>query len=246
MQRFRYEWVVGRDLSRINRLLSQGWKPARETVVAQTPAGSPSGELFVVLERDDAFPSYQGAHLCEGVPAEFFDDIPLFAGLGEDHLREVISACEVARYDADTVIFDGSTNEHRLYVVLEGAVSIQLMGLPIDDPIVLEASSKDVFGESTFFAAGAHSTCATATAATRTLELTRARYEDLLQGQRTSALLLAVNAASILGHRLQTTDQWIREILQGEQTSDVVRSWRRFRRGIHGGGAGSSGSFFGV
>lgn len=62
--------------------------------------------------------------------------------------------------------------------------------------------------------------------------LTRERFDELLQARRMSAYKLALNAASLLGARLQGTDNWIRELLQEEQSARIAQSWHRFRRRV--------------
>lgn len=246
MKRFRYAWLQNGQVDEVNRLLAQGWRPAREVPVNHSAGASGVADALVVLEREDALPLYRGELLGDAAPAEFFDDIPLFEGFAEHDLRELIAACEVGRYEAGSILFDAGDERQLIYLVREGQVSIQLLGLPLEDPVILEAGPKDVFGESTFFAPSPHTTRATAVTAVRTLELRRDRYEELLQAQRPAAYKLAVNAAQILGERLRATDQWIREILQGAQAAETMRSWRRYRHGLHGGNSSSPISFFGI
>ena len=196
MKRYRYAWLPNGQVDDVNRLLAQGWRPAVEVPVNHSAGASAAANALVVLEREDALPLYRGELLGDAAPAEFFDDIPLFEGFDEHDLRELIAACEVVRYDAGSILFDSGDERQLIYLVREGQVSIQLLGLALEDPVVLEAGPKDVFGESTFFAPYPHTTRATAiTAVMHTLELGRDRYEELLQAQRPSAYKLAVNAA---------------------------------------------------
>lgn len=232
MKRYRYEVVAGGNTDGVNRLLARGWQPVRET---PWDPGAPSSEAgreraaLILLEREDAFPVWQGETLGEGVPVQFLDDVPLLEHLSEEETREFIAVAELVRYADGEVLFDEGQQEQSLFVLLEGEVAIHLVGLPIDDPIVLEAKPKDAFGESTFFSPAPHSTRAEAIAGVLALRLTRSRYDELLQGQRPVAFKIAENAARILGQRLQATDAWVRELLQEGQSAQIMSSWRRFR-----------------
>lgn len=249
MKRFRYEWVAAGDLSAVNLALAQGWRPVRETnlpsrTAAEAEEASGTGGVLVLLERDDAFPAFRGEMVYDGIPFEALEQVPLLHGLNEEELREIAAACEWRRYAAGQALFDVGQAERRLYVVLEGEVSIRLMGLPIDDPVMLQAKPQDAFGESNFFGSDVHSTRAEATTAVLTLELTRARFDELLQGRRLSALKLSLNAAYLLGQRLHLTDQWVRDILQQGQAAESIMNWHRFRHGMQKGSEYHGGSSF--
>ncbi len=245
MLRYQFEWVANGDLRQVNRLLAHGWRPVREQQIpGEAPSGSGCHDLLVVLERDDEFPIFSGELLAEGAPLDFLQGVPLLHGLTGCEVRELAAKSEVRRYEAETVLFDEGQTDRRLYVVLEGTVSIQLLGLMIDDPVVLEAGSGDAFGESTFFAPAAHTTRARTATLVRTLELSGAAFDELFQAGRPAACKLALNGAALLGERLQSTDAWMRELLQGEKSADLIRSWRRFRHGLSSRASRPSGGGF--
>lgn len=243
MKRYRYEWINGGDVQTINQRLVEGWQPARE-VPLSGPASEAPGALsvLVILEREDEFPLAPWEQL-GGVTREFLGRIELLQGLTDSEVREVLGACQVQLFSTDDVIFEESQAEQQLYLLTEGRASIQLPGVSLEDPVVLEAGPGDVFGESSFFCRAPHATRAVALTDARALMLTRERFDELLQGGSCGASKLAVNAAGILGQRLHATDAWVRDLMQGQQSVDFLRRWRRFRHDLSAarGGPGSGG-----
>lgn len=234
MKRHRYELITGGDVQAVNRLFALGWSPVREVVVDTSPSGE--GEVargvLVLFERDDAFPLWQGETLGGEIAFSVLANVPLFEGLNSEELRELVAACELVAFEEGATVFDEGQQDQALFVLLEGEVAIHFVNLPLEEPNVLQAGPLDVFGESTFFSPAAHSTKAEAITRARALRLGHDKYNELLQGQRSVAYKLAVNAAGILGQRLQETDRWIQEILEQEQNGQIAQSWHRFRRRI--------------
>lgn len=233
MKRFRYEWVGGGNVEALNQRLVEGWQPARE-VPLHTPPDSESGgaSALVVLEREDELPLATLESLPGGVTRELLARMELLEGLTDGELREVLGACQLQRYAADESVFEEAQEEQRLYLLTEGRVSIQLPGLSLEDPVVLEAGPGDVFGESSFFCRAPHATRAVALTSVQVLVLSREKFDELLQGRSLAASKLAVNAAGILGQRLHGTDAWVRDLMQGQQSTDFLRRWRRFRHDL--------------
>lgn len=245
MQRFRLVWIVDGDVREANRLLSLGWRPVREQPL--NTVREPGGTVLLVLERDDEAPVLPGEQTPHGISLGQLESVPLLTGLTGAELREFAAACVLGRYEPDALLFDAGQTDRRLYLILEGRVSVQLLGLAIDDPVVLDAGPGDVFGEATFFAQAPHSTRAIAIGTVQTLELDGSAFDDLFQAARPVATRIALNAAALLGQRLHSTDEWIREIMQGEKSSEALRHWRRFRHSLSArSDRGTPGGFFRV
>ena len=242
MLRFHYEWVSGGDVRNLNRRLAEGWQPLRELAVPSSSADAGS-DAIVLLQREDPLPVLRGEQVAEGIGLDTLASVGLLAGLTGDELRELVAVCTLQRYAAESVLFDEGQAERQLAIVLEGTVSIQLLGLAIDDPVVLQADPGDVFGETTFFAPGEHTTRGTATTAVTALMLSGAAYDELLQSGHPAAAKIARNAAGVLAQRLQSTDAWVRELLRGEESAETVRSFRSFRRGLLDRGSSGGGGF---
>ncbi|MFT5328518.1 MAG: CRP-like cAMP-binding protein [Planctomycetaceae bacterium] len=96
--------------------------------------------------------------------------------------------------------------------------------------------SPSSFEKSSFFSGCPHAAEASAVTDARLLVIPRAGYDELLQASRPAAWKIAVNAAGILGVRLQDTDAWLGEILQQEEDARIAQSWQRFRESTGRGG----------
>ncbi|MEW4530034.1 Crp/Fnr family transcriptional regulator [Maioricimonas sp. JC845] len=241
MKRYRYVLAPEGDLTDVNRLLAIGWQPVRESFSDGVETGAPTA--MILLEREDPFPVVTGETLAGDIPLSFFDDVRLFDGLVGEERRELLAACELRTFSDGEAIFEAGDADRAIHIVVQGKVALRFAELPVEETEVVELTAKDAFGESTFFASAAHSLTAEAIGATGTMMLTRERYDELLQARRTSAYKLALNAASLLGARLQQTDRWVRELLQEEQSTRIAQSWHRFRRRVER-SSDYSGGFF--
>lgn len=241
MQLHRYESVRSADVGRINQLLVRGWQPVREIITGGEP-----GEAIVLLERESDFPQFAGAMLEGGIPVDVLRDVPLFDGLSMDELREILGLGQVLVYSEGDVIFAAGEEPSGISVILDGMVSLQMLDLPEHDSDVTTLGVGAVVGESTFFAPAPHTISAvSASDSVSLLAFGREGLEAMLQAGQPAVMKLAVNCARILAERLQGTDRWVHDLLQGEQDSRVAASWRRFRHRIHG-GSQPTGGFFGV
>ena len=230
----RYEIVKTDRLEAINRRLAEGWRSVRETRMSGEVKPDHDPGTLVLLERDDEFPRFPGEELVPGVSLSVVEGVPLFAGLLVEELRELLAACEIQSCGEEDVIFEAGEVADALYVILIGEVQVDLPELRLGGTEIIKLGPMETFGESTFFAPADHTATAYALTDVQTLRLGRDRYLDLLQGQRQSAYKLAINAAQILGTRLQATDQWVYQLLTEGQSQQIAASWHRFRSRIGG------------
>lgn len=231
---YHYEIIGTNELEKLNRLISKGWRPVRETPFSPSSISgdSKSGSYALVLfERNGERPFVsQGAD----VSLERISDVPLLEGFSDDELKEFCDACEICSYEEGDVIFQEGKESRALHLVLEGEVMIRISGLPLEDMQIIEIGPGRVFGESTFFSSAPHTGSAECVEAVRTLKLDRQTYDEIIQSQTLWTYKLAENAAEILAANLQATDQWVWELLQESQNVEVTRSWHRFRERISG------------
>lgn len=235
----RYISVEPGQTGELNRLLLQGWSPVRELV-----AGDDRGSVLVLLEKPD-FPAGSVEFPGLGtVDRQQLSGFTLLQGLGDEELSDIAACCESRLVSAGASVFEEGQPGTALYFLIDGRVSLQLAGLPLEDAEILAVGPGDVFGESTFFSPGPHSIRAIAVSDLQLLVLERERYDQLLQSGNAAAGKLGVNAAELLGTRLQETDQWMKAFLEEEQNAEIAASWRRFRRGVSGSSSESTGGFF--
>jgi CRP/FNR family transcriptional regulator len=155
--------------------------------------------------------------------------VDLFRNLPEQALRTVLAACSDLKCRVDDILFQAGDESRSLYVVLSGTVEIALEAPLTEETVAAELGPKAVFGESTFFHPAPHSTTARCLAATELLRLDRSEFDRLVQQEPQVGCQLAVNAADILGARLQNTDRWVSQLLQEQQDARIRRHWHAFR-----------------
>lgn len=240
---YRYEILSPDTVDSVNRLLVNGWKPSREVPLrVDEPEGA---SALVVLERDDTAPIALAARLRDDVTLESLQCVPLLDGLTHEELTELIGISDIRNVRCGDVIFEKGANASNLCVILSGEIELRLPSAGSSGEEIMQIGERDVFGESSFFSGGPHAAQAISISDGRLLVIPRGGFDDLLQASRPVAWKLAVNAAGILGVRLQDTDEWLSEVLQHEEDARITQSWQRFRASTGRGGF-KAGRFFGT
>jgi CRP-like cAMP-binding protein len=220
---YRYEFLSADTLNKVNRLVTQGWKPSREVPLHSAETEGTAAAL-VVLERDETAPVALAPTLGKDVPLELLETVPLLDGLTHEELAELVSMATIRTLSAGEVIFEEGDAASCLCVILEGDVELRLTGAGSTGEEIMQIGPRDVFGESSFFSGGPHAAQAFGVTDVRLLVISRGGYDELLQASRPAAWRLAVNAAGILGVRLQD----IAEPFVGshhESLSDSLAAW---------------------
>ena len=155
--------------------------------------------------------------------------VDLFRNLPEEGLRSVLAVCSDLKCNAEDVLFQTGDESRSLYVVLSGTVEIALEAPLTEETVAAELGPKSVFGESTFFHPAPHSTTVRCIEAATLLRLDRSEFDRLVQQNPQVGCQLAVNAADILGARLQNTDRWVSQLLQQQQDARIRQHWHAFR-----------------
>jgi CRP-like cAMP-binding protein len=95
--------------------------------------------------------------------AEFLRGTELFGGFAGDVLERFASLGMRRRYSAGEIVFVEMSEGDEIFVVLEGAASVQLALANRDQPVeVIRLGTGDVFGEVTFVEHGQRSATVTA------------------------------------------------------------------------------------
>lgn len=236
MSVYHYETIANGNTTNINRLLARGWKPIRE--VSNSPES-----VTVLLEKDGTIEPFPDTELCPGVTVGSLADVPLFSGLSELEIRQVLSVCEVRSVAASGVIFESGEAEQSMSVILCGEVEITLPPLPGEETVIMQIGPRDVFGEGSFWSALPHAVNAKAVTNVTLLRLDRQRFDELMQGSPQAAMCILMNSAGILAVRLHETDEWLQELLKQEQDARISASWRQFRESVGRSGFRAHGLF---
>lgn len=242
---YRYEVVSPETVGTVNHLLTRGWKPSREMPLTSSSNDGALPSALVVLERDDTVPIAGSARVGDDIPISVLAEVPLLDGVTHEELEELTAAGDVRNYSAGDVIFTEGSDASSLCVILKGEVELHLPSPGVEGVHIMQIGEHDVFGESSFFSRGPHAIVANAVTDVRLLIIPRDRYDELLQASRPVAWKVAMNAAGILGVRLQDTDEWLRDILQQEEDARIAQSWQRFREST-GRGSFTIHRFFGT
>ena len=110
-------------------------------------------------------------------------DVPIFSDLSGRHLKKVAGAGRMVKFhEGATIIREGSPGD-ALYVLVDGAVSIQRRGLP-----VVNLGIGSFFGEMALFDDSPRSATVVADGPALCLVITRARFHKLLRNEPPIAL----------------------------------------------------------
>jgi CRP/FNR family transcriptional regulator, cyclic AMP receptor protein len=159
-------------------------------------------------------------------------DLDLFADMSDADIDEILNACQQVEVVAGEMIYDAGQEQRSLYILLEGAVQVDLEIPKVGERLIVDLTPKDVFGEMSFFHPSPHSATVKCAANAQLLRLDRANYDLLLASGSRAAARLAVNAAGLLAARLAATDHWVAQVLEEQQSARIRNKWREFRAGM--------------
>ncbi|MEW6202913.1 MAG: cyclic nucleotide-binding domain-containing protein [bacterium] len=137
----------------------------------------------------------------------------LFAGVGDNNLQQIAEGCEIVSYENGEVVFnEGATDDHSLYVVMEGSVSITTELEKTDDKTKDEAyllavvESGDTFGEIAILDKGPRTAGARAEGKTTLIKLPEPFFSSLAEKRTEIGYRVIKNIAMIVSHRLREMD----------------------------------------
>jgi CRP-like cAMP-binding protein len=145
-------------------------------------------------------------------------DCPVFGGLSDDELQEILSFCREEVFKNEDIIQEDSTATSDLYVLVEGRVSIEFEMWPPD----MDAQDRaqlailrpgDVFGEIAFLKGKRRSANVKAIDETRVLQIDGQRLNDLFQKSPHIGYTVMRNMALILAQRIENINfMWRDEV----------------------------------
>jgi CRP-like cAMP-binding protein len=171
-------------------------------------------------------------------------NVELLKNFTEAEAGELMAVCdEVVGQTGDVILEVGQTSR-ALYIVVDGSIEIDFEVPKLGERVVVQLAPGSVFGEISFFHGAPHSATARCLAPTTLIKLDRSQYDALLAQSHVAALKVGANAATILATRLQSTDQWIVEMLEQWQEAKIHQSYLRFRQRMGIDFSGTTGSLF--
>ncbi len=135
---------------------------------------------------------------------ETFASLELLQGLTDEQLRRLASACGLASFEPNDVLFSANTPSNELYILLEGRVAIESPGC--DEPLgVVEAG--EGLGEIAALAGTPHAARARALERIVAGVLPRPALTQLVRQRPDIGVVLYRNMARGLGSKLRRLDQ---------------------------------------
>jgi CRP-like cAMP-binding protein len=157
-------------------------------------------------------------------------DADIFYGLHLDHLSQIEAICTEAIFAKDTVIFIENTPGNEMYIVVRGAIEIQvdpaMLGLETDtQPTTIVTLRKgQVFGELAMIDQGLRSASAkVAEENTRLLVIKRDDLIALCEQDYQLGYKLMRNIAEDMAFKIRGTDLMVREQLLWQPGTAQVR-----------------------
>lgn len=233
MKRYCYASIADNSLHELNGLLRHGWVPVRE--VFRESEGEATGNLLILLEREDELPVLSGETLAGGIRLDDISQNEIFSGCTGQEIREIIAACDSLCFEQESELIGIEDEQIALFILLSGEVEVHLPNIEqisTDETFITKLGAGEVLGEVSFFAELPHGGVVTANSAVQALRLSRESYDQLLQAQSSAAHKLGLNVARILARRLHETDHWMWKLLRAEKNARIARSWRQFREDV--------------
>lgn len=150
--------------------------------------------------------------------ARAIGEVPLFQGMSEEQALRVAGACRVAAAPAGTTLFEAGAAADRLYVVLDGELTISAPGAA--EPLGAVTTGETV-GEVSVLAGRSHSATARAARDTEIAMLEAGLLADLIRRRPDIGVIIYRNLARGLGDKLLRSDHSRRD-----------RDDRALRRGL--------------
>jgi hypothetical protein len=160
----------------------------------------------LVTERVRAWFTVSGQTLAQLHPSEI-QDTPLFRGVNLFDVEDVLSQCQIRRFDAGEIILEPPLQHSSFYVLLRGAVGIRLFAA--DAPLTAMIGPGEIVGELSAIDRKGASSYATAEVTCRLFEVTESAFWALL-GRSPQ---IAENLMNIIAGRLRRNNALI-ETLQ--------------------------------
>lgn len=151
--------------------------------------------------------------------------VPLFAPLGSDEVREIVTRTKVVQVEPGAEVFQEGQPGDAMYVVVVGEVEI-IKPVPTGGMRVLATlASRAVFGEMSLLTDDTRSAGARAKTKASLLRIDRDDFRKRLDAGDVVALKMAAQLAKVIAARLRAMDEELVKLLAetgGEPEQDAV------------------------
>jgi CRP-like cAMP-binding protein len=147
-------------------------------------------------------------------------DLPLFSGMAEDDLDDVLVGASSRRYEAGTSVFEQGAVAEQFFVLLHGRLRVTHLTPEGQQTVVRMVSPGDLFGIAKALRRPDYPGTATAVVESVALAWPMDRWDQLLPRHPS----LAINAMQTMGQRLQEAQTLVRELSNEEVERRVAHA----------------------
>ncbi len=152
--------------------------------------------------------------------AQAIKEVPLFRGMNTEQATRLAGVCTVRNIGAGDRLFSGHDPGDRLYLMLQGQVTISSGS----SHVIGTVHTGETCGEVSLLSARHHSATATAVNDIEVAELLRRDLEDLIRRRPDIGVIIYRNLAVGLGEKLLRSGEWNRDPERSEADSLTLTS----------------------
>jgi GNAT superfamily N-acetyltransferase len=153
--------------------------------------------------------------------AQAIKEVPLFRGMNTEQATRLAGVCTVRSIGAGARLFSGHDPGDRLYLMLQGQVTISTGS---SARVIGTVHTGETCGEVSLLSARHHSATATAVNDIEVAELFRRDLEDLIRRRPDIGVIIYRNLAVGLGEKLLRSGEWNRDPERSEADSLTLTS----------------------
>jgi GNAT superfamily N-acetyltransferase len=153
--------------------------------------------------------------------AQAIKEVPLFRGMNTEQATRLAGVCTVRNIGAGDRLFSGHDPGDRLYLMLQGHVTISSGA---SARVIGTVHTGETCGEVSLLSARHHSATATAVNDIEVAELLRCDLEDLIRRRPDIGVIIYRNLAVGLGEKLLRSGEWNRDSERSEADSLTLTS----------------------
>jgi CRP-like cAMP-binding protein len=140
--------------------------------------------------------------------------LPLFEGLDLTHLATLAMSAVEERFACDQVIFEQGKPADRLYILLDGRVSIRYKPYDGDILSVTEVKPNGVFGWSAALGRPSYTSCAVSVEESHAVSVRGDALKSICEEHPKTGVLILERLAEVIAERLQNTHAHVIEMLR--------------------------------
>lgn len=155
--------------------------------------------------------------------------LPIFQGMSDEERDEALALGKHVEIKAREHIITQGKMIRNLWFIREGECEVTRRTEKGCQLNLATLGPNSQFGEMSFFHAAPHSADVVALTDMKLVRLSRDDYDALLDSGNPVALKLALNSLKQLAERLRKTDEWITNLVCGEDHTPTASEWTNFR-----------------